>query len=235
MSGSLLRCPQGVARVEGRSPRSRGDDPRRSPGAARRGHSPLAGDGDRDSTIPAPSGCRGPPREAIRRAVTKKVQGETAGALADLLGSILTVKIAYPGKKKHIQMVAAYLGRTTRIKYARQDLIRACTFLELAGNHDELLKKLANRGVKLHPDTLEFPMLLGTMEMKKGPFKADFKQARKNFETALRLAEGEAKADPKVAALVPKIRQFLTRPERPDRRPPRDAVPLLRRWQRSAS
>jgi tetratricopeptide (TPR) repeat protein len=146
----------------------------------------------------------------LSNAVTKKVQGETAGALAAQLGSFLSDQIVYPGRDEHVRMVVDYLGRTTRIKYARGDLLHVCGFLELLGNQDDLIKKLANRGVKLFPDALDFPMLLGTIEMKKGPFKANFKQARKNFETALRLAEAEGKTDPKVAAIIPQIRQFLS-------------------------
>jgi tetratricopeptide (TPR) repeat protein len=146
----------------------------------------------------------------LSNALANKVQGETAGALAAQLGPFLENKILYPGRDEHVRMVLEYLGRTTRIKYARADLVHACSFLELAGNEDDLIKKLANRGVKLHPTALEFPMLLGTIEMKKGPARANFKQARKNFETALRLAEAEGKADPRVAAMVPTIRKFLS-------------------------
>lgn len=143
-------------------------------------------------------------------AMTKKVRGETAGALAELLGSFIASKIPYPGRDEHIKQVVDYLRRTTRIKYSRDDLAHACGFLGLAPGHRDLFEKLAHRGRKLFPDAPEFPMMLGSAEMEKGPFRADLGQARRHFEAALGLAQARESADPKAAAMVPRIRQALT-------------------------
>lgn len=139
-----------------------------------------------------------------------KVRGETAGALADLLGSFLAGEVAYPGRDEHAKQVADYLRRTTRIKYSRDDLSHACGFLGLAPGHRDLFEKLAKRGLKLFPDAPEFPMMLGSIEVEKGPYLANLGQARRHFEAALELAEAQASGDPKAAAMLPSIRQALT-------------------------
>jgi hypothetical protein len=50
----------------------------------------------------------------------------------------------------------------------------------------------------------------GAAEMEKGPFRADLRQARQHYETALKLATAQESSDPKVAAMIPKIKQALT-------------------------
>ena len=115
----------------------------------------------------------------------KKVLGETAGALGDLLGAFLAGKIDYPGRDKHVGQVADYLRRTTRIKYTREDLTHACGFLGGVPKERELLEKLAKRGIKLFPDAPQFPLMLGSLEMEKGPYGADLRLARRHLDAAL--------------------------------------------------
>jgi tetratricopeptide (TPR) repeat protein len=144
-------------------------------------------------------------------AASGKVRGETAGALADLLGSFVGGKIAYPGRDEHSKQVMDYLRRTTRIKYSsRDDLANACTFAVMVPNHGDLLEKLAKRGLKLFPDAPEFPMMLGGAEMEKGPFRADLAKVRKHFESALKLAQAEESSNPKVAEMIPRIKDALS-------------------------
>ena len=142
-------------------------------------------------------------------AISGKVRGETAGALADLLGSFVGGKITYPGQDEHTKQVMEYLRRTTRIKYSRDDLGHACSFAGLVPKHGDLFEKLAKRGLKLFPDAPEFPMMMGSAEMEKGPFRADLSKARKHLEAALKLARAQESSDPRVAAMIPRIRQTL--------------------------
>jgi tetratricopeptide (TPR) repeat protein len=139
-----------------------------------------------------------------------KVRGETAGALADLLGGFLDGKITYPGRDEHVEQVIAYLRRTTRIKYNRRDdLAQAATFVGMVSGNADLAEKLAKRGLKLFPAAPEFPMMLGATEMAKGPFEANMGQVRKHFESALKLAQAEETTNPRAAAMIPKIKEAL--------------------------
>jgi tetratricopeptide (TPR) repeat protein len=163
-------------------------------------------------------------------ALSKRPRGETAGALADLLASCIDAGITYPGRDGHVKQVVDYLGRTTRIKYTRRDLSRACAFLGLLVTEPrrrgrggrarggakadtalrELYEKLARRGLKLFPDAFEFPMLLGSIEMEKGPFRGDLRKARQHFERAQELAQAAGSGDPKAALMARKAREALS-------------------------
>ena len=105
----------------------------------------------------------------------------------------------------------------------------SCSFVVLVPKHGDLLEKLAKRGLKLFPDAPEFPMMMGTVEMEKGPFRANLDQARKHFEAALKLAQAQESSDPKVARADPRHQEGRDGPERPARRPDGHAFPLPRR------
>lgn len=141
---------------------------------------------------------------------SKKVRGDTAGALAGLIGSFLAGQIDYPGRDEHARQVADYLRRTTRIKYGRDDLAHACSFLSLLESERELCEKLAKRGPRLFPDAPEFPLILGSIEMEKGPSRGDLGAARRHFEAALNLALRLEATDPKAAAIIPKVKGILS-------------------------
>ena len=136
--------------------------------------------------------------------------GRNGGRLADLAGSFLGGKITYPGQEQHTNQVIDYLGKTTRIKYSRVDLAQVCSYIALVPGHNDLFEKLAKRGLKLFPDAYEFPMMLGSVEIQKGPHQADFTKTRKYFESALKLAQAQESVDPKIADLIPKIKQALS-------------------------
>jgi len=143
-------------------------------------------------------------------ALPKKCRGETAGALAELLGAFLAGDVAYPGRDGHAREVVDYLRRTTRTKYRREDFTKVCSFLGLAKVGRELFEKFARRGLKTFPDAPEFPMMLGSVEMEKGPFGGNLGQARKLFAKALELAEAQQAREPHIDAMVPKIREALS-------------------------
>jgi tetratricopeptide (TPR) repeat protein len=146
-----------------------------------------------------------------RDAALGKVRGETAGGAAGLLAVFLGEKVDYPGREEHIRQVMDYLKRTTRIKYARDDLARACTFLGLVPDHGgDLFEKLVKRGLKLFPAAPEFPMMLGSLEIEKGPFQVNLAHTRKHFESALKLAQAEEASNPRIAEMIPGIKQALT-------------------------
>lgn len=141
-------------------------------------------------------------------ALPKKVRGETAAALADLLTGFLAGDIRYPRREEHVRQVVDYLRRTTRIKYRQEDLARVCGFLGLIPKERDLFETLIKRGLKLFPRSALFLMLAGTTELQKGPLRGDLKRARGHYEKALELAQ--ASSEPRDQALLPKIKESLS-------------------------
>ena len=146
-----------------------------------------------------------------KTAATGKARGDTAGALAKVLGSFFVDQIDYPGRDEHAKQVVTYLGRTTRLKYPdEENLTYVCAFLDQVSCPPGLCEKLTRRGLKLFPESPTFPLILGTMEMTKGPFHADVNKARRHFESALTLALAREGSDPKYTEIIPSIRQQLS-------------------------
>ena len=153
-------------------------------------------------------------------ALSKKVRGETAAALVKVLGAYLSGRITYTGRNRHVEHILKYIGRTTRIKYRRDDLAVVCSVLSLMVESDAaytmknkaqtLLLKLAKRGITLFPEAYEFPFMLGTLEAAKGPFMGGFHSARLHLEKALALAEAARPTDPRAGAFVEQIKRALT-------------------------
>ncbi|MEA2631738.1 MAG: hypothetical protein QOE66_1957, partial [Chloroflexota bacterium] len=142
-------------------------------------------------------------------ALTKRVRSETAGELADLLAAFLASDRDYPGRAEHVKQVADYLRRTTRIKYGLEDLVHVCAFLQLVPKEQDLLDKLARRGLKLFPEAPAMLMLAGSLEMQKGPFGGgNLTLARAHFQKALERAK--ASSDPRDAKLIPKLQEGLS-------------------------
>ncbi len=142
-------------------------------------------------------------------ALSKRCRGETAGAFAKLLGPFLADNVAFPGRDEHVRQVVDYLQRSMRTKYRCEDLIQVCSFLGLAAGGRDLFEKLAHRGLKLFPDALQFPVMLGSVAMEKGPRGANLTLARRHFQKALELAQAQQASEPKVAAMIPQIRKTL--------------------------
>ncbi|MEW4568912.1 hypothetical protein AB1L88_13690 [Tautonia sp. JC769] len=150
------------------------------------------------------------PFEALwSEATAGKTRGETAGALASLMNSFLVTDIRYTGRDTHIRQVAAYLKRTTRLKYREEDLTAVCAFVGHVPGDRKLFEALARKGERLFPDAPQFPTFLGTWEMEKGPFRCNPTKARNWLQKALTLAEARAATDPRAATLIPKLHGFL--------------------------
>jgi tetratricopeptide (TPR) repeat protein len=143
-------------------------------------------------------------------ASAKKCRGETAGALAELLASFVGNDITYPGRDAHLAGVLGYLRRAARVKYTREDLGRVCSLLGLVKGEGTLLEKMAGRGLRTFPDAPEFPMILGSIAMREGPFRGDLAKARRHYEKALDLARAQASTDPRAARMLPAIKDALT-------------------------
>jgi hypothetical protein len=137
----------------------------------------------------------------------KKCKSETAGEMASLLGTFLSADIEYPGRDGHVKEVVAYLQRTTRSKYGREDIEHVCEFLIHVPKESKLLEKLVKHGLKSHPQSTLLNFRAGLIEMAKGPYQLE-KGARPYLEKALKLAE--ASTEPKETELLPQIKDALT-------------------------
>lgn len=142
-------------------------------------------------------------------AQSKKVRSDTAGALAELMAAFVGDEVEYPGRAGHLKEVVAYLRRTTRIKYAYDDLSHVCSLLGLLPKEAALLQKLVARGIKLFPNSPLFLLLTGAIELEKGPYKGgNLRLAQSNLEKALKQAE--TSSHPMDVRLLPQIRQTLS-------------------------
>lgn len=139
--------------------------------------------------------------------LAKRCRSETAGALAGLIELYLGSDTRYTGRAGHVKDVVAYLRRTSRIKYRREDLENVCRFLALLPGEGSLLGKMVGHGLKNFPDSPVFLMFSGLRELQRGPFRCNFDLARRQFEKALELAQ--ASGDPRYAELVPRIKKSL--------------------------
>ena len=96
--------------------------------------------------------------ELFKKDLKKKCRSETAAAMAFLLTAYLVSNIEYPGRDKHVRDVRAYLGRTTRLKYRREDLETVCEFLAQLQKGDELLRKAGRTGRERAPGFRPSPL-----------------------------------------------------------------------------
>jgi hypothetical protein len=138
----------------------------------------------------------------------KKFRSETAGELASLLESFLSANIEYRGRDEHIGQVVAYLRRSVRSKYSREDIERVCEFLYKLPEESELFEKLVKLGLKQHAESALLNFRAGLVELKDLPSGRGGTKARQYLETARKLAE--ASADPKVNGLLSDIKGTLT-------------------------
>jgi len=137
----------------------------------------------------------------------KKCRSETAGEMAALLDSFLSAGIDYPGRADHIKQLLAYLGRTTRLKYRREDIERVCEFLCHLRDRVELLEKLVKSGLKHHPGSPLLNYRVALLEMA-SENRGAREKARSYLQKALELAE--ASTVPKENALLAPIKSALT-------------------------
>lgn len=145
-------------------------------------------------------------QDSLKAALKKKAASATAGQLAELMTSYVSIDIRYSGRAGHIDEVVKYLRRTTRIKYEEADLTKVCMFLEALEEEQELAAKLANRGLKLFPRNATFPLLVANAEMERGPFGANITRAKKMLNQAQKLAETPGSPQ---AVLLPDIKRRI--------------------------
>jgi tetratricopeptide (TPR) repeat protein len=153
--------------------------------------------------------------------LAKKCRGETAGAMADVLGIYLNAGLEYPHRSTHVKEVLDYLRRATRVKFAPKDLERVCSLLVQLPDEMTLFEKMAQKGVKAYPDSPMFLLVAARLEINKGPYRGRPDVARRQLEKALETAEKSS--DPAHLALVPGIKESLAfvsaMSERPSRMP----------------
>ena len=101
----------------------------------------------------------------------KKCKSETAGEMASLLDTFLSTDIEYPGRDGHIKEVVAYLQRTTRLKYRREDIEKVCEFLGHLPEETALLEKLVKHGLKSHPQSALLNFRAGPHRNGEGAFQ----------------------------------------------------------------
>jgi len=138
----------------------------------------------------------------------KKCRSETAGEMAALLDSYVLAGVEYPGRAGHIKQLVAYLGRTTRLKYRREDIERVCEFLVHRQDQARLLDKLVKSGLKHHLGSPLLNLRAGLLGMADATLNARGETARSYLEKALKLAE--ASTVPKDTALLKEIKAALT-------------------------
>jgi tetratricopeptide (TPR) repeat protein len=138
----------------------------------------------------------------------KKCRSETAGEMASTLYAYVQVGVDYPGRAGHVKQLAAYLKRTTRLKYRQIDIERVCTFLRDLPEQKVLLAKLVKLGLKQHPESVLLNVEAGKLALaaSKPPFINP--AAKMHLEKAMRLAEGSTV--PTDTALLPEIKSALT-------------------------
>ena len=101
-----------------------------------------------------------------------------------------------------------YLGRTTKVKYRREDLRQVCAFLDLLPDGPACWRRWRSRGLEDFPSCPYFLYMAGELEIRKGPMRCDRRLARERLEKARELAQ--ASSDPADAALLPAIKERLT-------------------------
>jgi tetratricopeptide (TPR) repeat protein len=144
----------------------------------------------------------------------KKATSQTAGAISTILDAMLIEKVKYPGMDDHVKDVLAYLARTKRLKFTRDNLASVCRFLGTAPKEAGLAlgSAFAKRGIKLFPKAAEFPLILGTYcVLSAAPTYKTLADAKKHLEQARTLAEKEPSENPEGALLIPQIQDMLTR------------------------
>jgi hypothetical protein len=138
----------------------------------------------------------------------KKCRSETAGEMASTLHAYLQVGAPYPGRAGHEKQLAAYLKRTTRLKYRQIDIERVCTFLSDLPEQKVLLGKLVKLGLKQHPESVVLNLEAGKLAVATSRPPLIDRSAKMHLEKALKLAE--ASAVPAETALLPEIKSALT-------------------------
>ncbi len=142
----------------------------------------------------------------FQSAIKAKADGETAGAIAEIVLGVLVYNVEYPDRTAHIEDFVAYIKKTTRIKYRERDI--AIVYQLLVRLEEEKLRiSMLKRGLKLFPNSPMFIYREVESEIDKGPAAFKPQQFTKKLQKALDLAK--ASQSPSDAALVPMIQEKL--------------------------
>lgn len=149
----------------------------------------------------------------LRRSLTRKRHGKTAGRLCGTMTAFLASKAEYPGRSVHLEQVLGYIERCGKVRWEANDLRDVCLFLKAlpeelqSSKRNDLFKKHVRQGLKKFPEVAEFPFMAGCMEIEKGPRRCKRTLARRYLELARDLGK---KSGPGSAALVEMAEHQLT-------------------------
>jgi hypothetical protein len=146
--------------------------------------------------------------QLFESALNRKARRETAAEIASLLTGYMLSNIAYPGRERHVSLVADYLERASRLKYERREIEAVCKFLGCLPHKTKLLEKRVQQGLKQHPTSVALNLRAGLLELGREHQRYAGDKAGRYLETALKLAE--ASTTPEDADLLPSIRNALT-------------------------
>jgi hypothetical protein len=137
-----------------------------------------------------------------------------AGQMASVMSDYLASEPEDADYEPYIERVLEYIRGCTRVRWEASDLRAVCIFLESVvidegfSDDEGLLKKLAQRGRKDFPHEPVFPLILGNLEMDKGPFYCDRRFAKQCFEQVVQAAR--ASRSPRDARLAEAAERKLT-------------------------
>jgi hypothetical protein len=141
-------------------------------------------------------------------ALRKKSRSDSAAAMASYLSALTAAKVDYAGQDKDARDLLAYLERTCRLRYSRDDLEQVCIFLGQVPGSLSLTRKLVARGVKDKLDFAMLHMLAAQAEYQSDRFSFRPAEMRKHLEIALKLAEASTRRID--VELLPAIKQLLS-------------------------
>jgi len=126
---------------------------------------------------------------AWHKALKKRCQSETAGAMAQLLMESLLLGTDYLRSEEHIEAVRGYIKRCRRVCWQAEDLRNVCTFFsKVSSLTDPFLDKLVAKGTRRFADVPLFFLIAGEIEMAKGWRLCSRGSARRSFQRVIDLA-----------------------------------------------
>ena len=145
-----------------------------------------------------------------RIALNSKCVGSTSGAMCATMAEYLENGVEFSGRKDFVEDLAAYVRRSYRTRYRRDEVRAVCEFLDVVADDDddELLEKFIRKGTKNFPDAACFHHLAGEQEMAKGPYGCDRRRAKRSFERVVESARESG--DPRDLELVEDAKRNLT-------------------------
>jgi tetratricopeptide (TPR) repeat protein len=149
-----------------------------------------------------------------KAALKKRCRSRTAGLMSTTLASYLRWGVDYPGWSDHVRQLLAYVRRTSRVKWQRDDFRKVCDFLDAATDRREfseeieLLEHLVRKGVRKFPEDPVFWLQAGHLELGKGPMRCDRRYAHRCFQRAAELAKDSN--DPAAADVGERATQGLS-------------------------